>query len=644
MSIPPFDATLGRGDLPARAATATSTGLVFWEPRHGVQWMNAAAQSSLGLAAPDRLRTSAELFAGFIDAAGGAPYDVVAHVLRTGQPSPAVGIGRRRPDGHEVRLEISATPVPGPDGHPAGVVVTLVDSTGAAKDERERIERHRVLEGTIAAMHVGVVVQARSGAIVQCNPAAERILGLTADQMAGRTSMDPRWQATHEDGSPFPGDQHPAMVALATGQPQRDVIMSVHRPDGSRTLITINAEPILDGSETPAAVVATFVDITATREAEQRTQALLAQFGDLFDNAPCGYHAIGPDGTFAEINDTELAWLGVTREEVIGKRRLIDFMTPDDVALLAGTFPRLVSGELSGFEVEVDLVGRHGQRRRVLARGTVQRDATGRFTRTRTILVDLTALRHAQNQLADAQRLESLGRLTGGVAHAINNMLTTIVGSAELALESVPPGGPTHGDIEAIIEAARRGADLVGHLVTYARQQITAPVDVGLADAVDGLVRTVFATPPPGVLVTVDHQAPAVVRIDPRALDQALASLVQNAFEATAGAGAIVIATGRRDVEASGSSTTLPLAPGAYGFVTVRDTGRGMTPETLARATEPFFTTKAFGRNAGLGLSMTHGVAAQAGGGLVLTSEIDRGTTVTLFVPLSDARAGGPAD
>lgn len=635
MSTPPLDARDARVDAALRAATATSTGLVLWQPPHGVHWLNAAAQACLGLAAPDRVRTTAELFNGFVDAAGKAPDDVVAHVLGTGQPSPVVRIVRRRPDGQEIALDVSATPVPGIDGHPAGAVVTLVEARGHAGAEREIVERYRVLESTIAAMPVGVVVQARSGAIVQCNPAAERILGLTTDQMAGRTSMDPRWRSTHEDGSPFPGDQHPAMMALASGQPQRDVIMSVHRPDGARTLISVNAEPIRDGGDTPTAVVATFVDITATREAEQRTQTLLAQVGDLFDNAPCGYHAIGPDGTFAEINDTELAWLGVSREEVIGKRRLIDFMTPEGVATLTGTFPRLVSGELSGFDAEVELVSRQGQRRRVLARGSVQRDSEGRFTRTRTILVDLTPLRDTQSQLADAQRMESLGRLTGGVAHAFNNMLTAVVGSAELALESVPPGAPLRRDLDAIVDAARRGGDLVGHLVTYARQQITAPVDVALAAAVDGLLRSVRATAPAGVGVTVDHQAPAVIRIDPRAFDQAVSSLVQNAVEATGGAGTVAITTGQRLVGASDSNVTLPLAPGVYGFVAVSDTGAGMTPDVLARATEPFFTTKPFGRSAGLGLSITHGVAAQAGGGLVLTSEPGRGTTVTLFVPLA---------
>lgn len=639
MSIPPDDAISSRADA-ERAASATTAGLVYWDRGRGPVWMNASARTVLGVAGVGTSVAMSQLFHGLADPAGVSPDDLVGHVLSTGQPSADVRFERRRPDGSVMALDASASPVSGADGHVAGAVVTLVDAGARAARELEQRERQRVLESTIAAMQLGVVVHGRSGEIVQCNPAAERILGLTADQMAGRTSMDPRWQATHEDGSPFPGEQHPAMVALATGQPQRGVLMSVHRPDGTRALISINAEPIADGGAAPSAVVATFVDITESRASQRQQEELLQQVADLFNNAPCGYHAIGPDGTFVEINDTELAWLGVTREEVLGTHRLIDFMTPEGAALLEGTFPRLVSGEISGFEAEVDLVGRHGRRRRVLARGSVQRAADGRFTRTRTILVDVSALRRTQQALEDSQRLESLGRLTGGVAHAFNNMLTAIVGSAELGLESVSEDAPVRADLVAINEAARRGAQLVAHLVTYARQQVTAPADISLSEIVDGLVRHVWTTSDPAFTFTVDHRQRAVVRIDPRALEQALSSLVRNAVEATGAAGTIAVVTGTRVVAVGDVPTRPSVRPGEYGFVAVSDTGAGMAPDVQLRATEPFFTTKEFGRNAGLGLSIAHGVAAQAGGGLALTSAPGRGTTVTVLVPL----AAQPAD
>lgn len=604
--------------------------------------MNPTAATLLGIEPPRETRVFADLVHAFEIAPHGSTgaFDVVDCVITTGQPSPVLRCRRRTPADADVWVDLSATPAPLISGQAPGVLVSLVDVSRQVAVDRRRQDRQRLLESTLQAMHEGVIVQTRTGEIVQCNAAAERIIGLSADQLSGCTSLDARWQATHEDGSPFPRDQHPAAVALRTGQPQRAVRMWVHRPDGSRALVALTAVPLWDGRPEPYAVVATFADVTAAHEAERRMQAVLAQVADLFDNAPCGYHAIGPDGTFTEINDTELQWLGVSREDVIGKCGLVDFLTPEGLAAFDGVFPRLVSGESQGFQVEVDLLGRHGPPRRVLARGSVQRDARGAFTRTRTILVDVTELRRAQHHLVDAERMEALGRLTGGVAHAFNNMLTAIVGTAELALEGTPEHAAVRSDLATIIEAARRGADLVGHLVTYARQQVTAPVEVVVSEAIDAIVRTAGAAAGPGMAITAEHRQHAVIRMDRRALEQAVSRLLDNAVEASGGAGSIVVETGVRELAAERSRPSVP--PGVYAYVSVRDAGVGMPPEVLARATEPFFTTKAFGRNTGLGLSIAHGVAAQAGGGLMLASEIGRGTTVTMVVPLAEPPSAPP--
>jgi PAS domain S-box-containing protein len=127
----------------------------------------------------------------------------------------------------------------------------------------------------IATMHEGVVLQDRDGAIEACNPAAEAILGLTSEQMMGRTSIDPRWHAVHEDGSPFPGETHPAMVALRTGTPQLNVVMGIYKPDSTLTWILINSEPLIEpGTSQPYAVMTTFLDITERKQAEKQAMML----------------------------------------------------------------------------------------------------------------------------------------------------------------------------------------------------------------------------------------------------------------------------------------------------------------------------------------------------------------------------------
>jgi len=128
-------------------------------------------------------------------------------------------------------------------------------------------ERYRMMVGALVE---GVVIQDARGAILTCNPSAERLLGLSRDQMLGMTSIDPRWRAVHEDGSPFPGEAHPAMVSLRTGLPLYDVTMGIHKPDGTLTWIAVTTQPLAEaGSKRPFAVVSSFYDITERRRAYQ---------------------------------------------------------------------------------------------------------------------------------------------------------------------------------------------------------------------------------------------------------------------------------------------------------------------------------------------------------------------------------------
>ncbi|MFN8375578.1 MAG: PAS domain S-box protein [Anaerolineae bacterium] len=159
------------------------------------------------------------------------------------------------------------------------VIRDITDRRKAEEHLRQSETRYRT---TVATMYEGVVVQGIDGAIQLCNAAAERILGLTVDQMMGRTSVDPRWRAVHEDGSPFPGETHPAMVTLHTGQPQSNVLMGIHKPDDTLSWILINSQPLLAaGQSQPYAVVTTFADITERQQAEAALRQALAQEKEL---------------------------------------------------------------------------------------------------------------------------------------------------------------------------------------------------------------------------------------------------------------------------------------------------------------------------------------------------------------------------
>lgn len=169
-----------------------------------------------------------------------------------------------------VQLSINASPLEDAEGALRGGVCVCRDVTARKRAEenlRQSEERYR---SVIAAMQDGIVLLDADGSIRECNAAAERILGLSTEQLTGRTPHDPRWRAIHEDGSPFPGETHPPIVTLRTGRPCTDVVMGVHKPDGTLTWITINAQPLFQADgRALAGVVASFEDITGRRRTEE---------------------------------------------------------------------------------------------------------------------------------------------------------------------------------------------------------------------------------------------------------------------------------------------------------------------------------------------------------------------------------------
>lgn len=263
-------------------------------------------------------------------------------------------------------------------------------------------------------------------------------------------------------------------------------------------------------------------------------------------------------------------------------------------------------------------------------------------------LTDQTALREAQRVLAHVQRVDAVGRLTGGVAHEFNNLLQIIGAAAELASQE-PGNARIQPDLQDIRIAAQRGAELVSQLMTYARKQMVHPVSTSLdreaAQAVSDYrpmlqarttIRATQVTPVSGS-----------VHIDRLSLSIALRNLLDNAADAVASTGVIEVRTGQRTLSADERASLPGTGAGEYAFIAVADNGAGMSADVLAQATEPFFTTHRFGEHRGLGLSSADGIAAQAGGFLTLESEPGRGTTATIFLPIvteqEEAREPAPA-
>ncbi len=234
-------------------------------------------------------------------------------------------------------------------------------------------------------------------------------------------------------------------------------------------------------------------------------------------------------------------------------------------------------------------------------------------------------------KLHQAQKLETLGQLTGGVAHDFNNLLTPVIGNLDLLRRRLSPADPSQRLIDAALQAASRAATLVQRLLAFARRQDlrVRPVNVGIL--LDGMKDLIRRSIDPAIEVEIDHppELPPA-RVDPSQLELAVLNLAINARDAMPRGGKLSI-----EADAVSSSGGGELPSGDYVRITVRDTGIGMDEQTLARAIEPFFSTKGLGKGTGLGLSMVHGLAAQLGGVLNLTSSPGEGTAAEIWLPLA---------
>ncbi|MCC6071674.1 PAS domain S-box protein [Massilia sp. GCM10020059] len=247
---------------------------------------------------------------------------------------------------------------------------------------------------------------------------------------------------------------------------------------------------------------------------------------------------------------------------------------------------------------------------------------------------DITQQRMLAEQMIQAQKLESLGRLTGGVAHDFNNLLTVILGNAEMLVEQAAPGATEHVLAEMIFDAAQRGAAMTQRLLAFARKQALepAPSDLNrLVASTDRLLRHTLG----GHIEIEMLQAGGLwlTLVDPGQLESALLNLAINARDAMPDGGRLTIETGNADLDEAYASQHSGVAPGEYVMLAVTDSGNGIAPELLARVFEPFYTTKQMGKGTGLGLAMVYGFVMQSKGHIAIYSELGHGTTVKIYLP-----------
>jgi len=409
-----------------------------------------------------------------------------------------------------------------------------------------------------------------------------------------------------------------------------------------------------DATGRPVRLLGCIQDVTARFEAEQTLRSSEARFRALIARSSDMLAVIDAAGCFRFLSPSAAEQLGWPPEELSGRPASLA-IHPDDVAAAGALLRDLLARPGSVARLALRLLRRDGTAMpaEVVARNLVDDpDVAGLVVNAR----DVTEPRRLEAQFHQAQKLESLGRLAGGVAHDFNNLLTVILSCSEILLEDRQEGRVVRlEDIEGIRSAGERARDLTRQLLAFARKQVIAPVQLDLNSAVIASERLLRRVLGEDVRLVVEvAAAPLPVLADPGQLEQVLLNLAVNARDAMPRGGTLTITTAAVDL-AGGAPPALqagqplparpgaPAGPGGWVEVVVRDTGTGMPPEVLVHLFEPFFTTKEQGKGTGLGLATVHGVVAQAGGHLHVESELGAGTAFHLWLPRTVALPPAPA-
>ena len=251
---------------------------------------------------------------------------------------------------------------------------------------------------------------------------------------------------------------------------------------------------------------------------------------------------------------------------------------------------------------------------------------------------EITEQKRMQAALVQAQKMEAIGQLTGGLAHDFNNLLTVIIGNLAALQDHRPDDAGVNEFVEPALQSARRGVQLIKRLLTFSRHQTLEPQAVDIGRLIGNLAKLVRRSLPETIAVSTDLAAASVhALVDPGQLESALLNFALNARDAMPDGGQLHIAA--RAIDLTSEAASFDVTPGRYVLIEIADNGCGMDAATLARACEPFFTTKRFGLGSGLGLAMAHGFAQQSGGGISIQSQPGRGTTVLLVLPSVTPRA-----
>lgn len=527
-------------------------------------------------------------------------------------------------DGSEIVIESHTWVVYDSEGNPVGMCGIGRDITRRKQAEVALAEQKHLLQVILDALPDVVAVLRPDHSVVSCNRAGGELPGHPIHEAAGLKC----YELLGRDGL---CEECPVDMAIATGAMQS---VQLHIAELG-LWFEERCVPVVDEQGDVSLIVIQLRDVTRRRRAQQEHERLARAVEQTAETVLITDAA----GTITYVNPAFEKTTGYSRSEAIGQNPRILKSGEHDAAFYQRMWGALAAGEV--------WAGRITNRKKD---GTLyiedavispMRSTEGEIVSYVAVKRDITEHVKLAEHVQQAQRVESIGRLAAGVAHDFNNMLSPILGYADLLLTQFPASDPRRNQLEQIRAAAESSRDLVGQLLAFSRKQVLSIEPLHLGRVVMELVKMLERTIGEGITVKVDVRGePAAVEADPAQIELVLMNLAVNARDAMPDGGILTVTVRDAIIVDRAQPEHPDLEPGHYVLLAVTDTGVGMDEETCAHVFEPFFTTKPRGKGTGLGLPTVHGIVNQHGGRIYATSRPGVGTTFSIYLPTC---TGAPA-
>jgi PAS domain S-box-containing protein len=490
-----------------------------------------------------------------------------------------------------------------------------------------------LLAQVLEAVRDCVIFTDLQGHIRYWNRGAEEVFGYSAEEMIGQTPA-----------MLYPADGNPASLAadLQTILSGKEYVATWQgrRKDGATVWVDVKTSVVRDAAGAPLGFLGVSKDATARVE----VQAALAK-------SERRYRLVSQASREAlwewDLASDKVEWsagaegiLGYDPGSVSPNGALGPaHMHPDDRARVEAGLTSALAGRADAWAEQYRIRRRNGTYAIVSDRAYIERDADGTPLRVVGAVADITQRQQAEEHLRQSDRLEAVGRLAGGIAHDLNNMLTSILGWTEHLARGLMPGSSEAGDLGHVTTAARRAAKLAQQLLAFARRDMLHPRPTDLNAVIVDAASLLGPLLPPGINLQLALSASiSPILADPSRMEQVVVNLVLNARDAIGDEGRVTVETASVNLDDDYIDRHAPVAiqPGRYSLLAVSDTGHGMDRDTLSRIFEPFYTTKPTGQGTGLGLATVYGSVKQAGGLVWAYSEPGLGTVIKVYLPEID--------